>query len=109
MAEAFFNHYHKDKIATSAGWKPDQHVHPATVQLMKEIGLDISHHIPRPLTRSLLKDAHKIIAINTNAFNQILKEYLSKTENWHIGKLQSKTIKQTRLIRDRIKSKVQSN
>ncbi len=42
MAEAFFNLAKDKAIAQSAGNQPVERVNPITVQMMKEMGIDIS-------------------------------------------------------------------
>jgi arsenate reductase len=51
MAEAFLRHYSGDKFEVfSAGLKPVE-IHPLTVQVMKEIGIDLSGQQPEPLRK----------------------------------------------------------
>ena len=107
MAEAFYNMYSKSKNSLSAGWQPDKEVHPSTVKLMKEIGIDVSHHKPRQLTERLLEGADTIIAVNQRTCSQIPKKYLSKTKNWRLGILSYKSAQEVRRVRDKIKRKVE--
>jgi protein-tyrosine-phosphatase len=56
MAEGLANHYGNDVlIATSSGLSPVQTILPETVEIMREINIDISGHVPtwyQPLTAS---------------------------------------------------------
>lgn len=106
MAEAFFNHLSQTEKATSAGIKPDKKIHPWTVQVMKEVGIDISQQKPKPLNNELIKKAYKIIVMDSKLSNNIPPEYLSKVEEWQIEKLLGKSIKQVRKIREQIKKRV---
>jgi len=46
MAEAFFNYYSETIKAISVGTNPDEKIHPWTVKLMKEAGIDVSQKTP---------------------------------------------------------------
>ncbi len=46
MVEAFFNYYSETIKAISAGTNPDEKIHPWTVKLMKEAGIDVSQKTP---------------------------------------------------------------
>jgi len=47
MAEGFANHYGSDVLlATSSGLSPVQTVIPETVAIMRDVGIDISRHVP---------------------------------------------------------------
>ncbi len=47
MAEGFLKSFHKSIIAYSAGTAPSGEVHPKAIQVMKEIGLNISNGHPK--------------------------------------------------------------
>jgi arsenate reductase len=51
MAEAFFNHLASEKAqAFSVGTNPASIVDPVVIELMKEVGIDISDKHPKNLT-----------------------------------------------------------
>ena len=64
MAEAFFNHLAsgKDK-AMSAGTKPASAVDPRTIDVMREVGIDISGNKPKALTMEMLEQADRVITM----------------------------------------------
>jgi arsenate reductase len=51
----------------SAGSKPSGYVHPMSIQVMKEIGLDISHHRSKHLNEFLDQDVETVITVCGNA------------------------------------------
>lgn len=61
MAAALFNLYadRSGCLAISAGTKPADHVHPEVVEVMREIGVDLSSARPRRLTNDLARTASK--------------------------------------------------
>ena len=54
------------KVA-SAGSKPAGYVHPLAIQVMREIGIDISHHRSRHLEEFLKSDVETVITVCGNA------------------------------------------
>jgi arsenate reductase len=42
MAEAFANHYAGDKVSASSAGVVESAIHPLTIEVMKEVGIDIS-------------------------------------------------------------------
>lgn len=107
MAEAFFNFLSKEGRAISAGTSPDKEIHPWTIQLMKEVGIDVTKQKPKLLTDELIKKTDKIIIMDSDLLKDIPSEDLFKLENWQIEKLLGKPIEQVRKIRDEIKERIE--
>jgi len=107
MAEAFFERISGGPNAISAGIKPDYRVHSWTVELMKEVGIDISKRTPKLLTGKILEEADRIVAMDSDVLKQIPPTYLLKAENWNISPLLGKPKEEVRQIRDEINKKVQ--
>ena len=67
MAEAFFNRLSKTWKAISAGTNPDDNIHPYTIRVMKEVGVDVSKQKPKLLTQRMIEKADKIITMGCGA------------------------------------------
>lgn len=106
MAEAFFNFLSKKARAISAGTDPDEKIHPWTIEVMKEVGIDVSQQKPRLFSNGLLKKVDKIIVMESGLLKDIPLKYSPKLEEWKIEKLLGKSIGQIRKIRDQIKKRV---
>ena len=106
MAEAFFNKLSKTSKAISAGTRPDDNIHPYTIQVMKEVGVDVSKQKPKLLTREMIERADKIITMGCGA-DVCPASYLPKVEDWAIEEPYGKPIDKVREIRDQIKGKVE--
>ncbi len=64
MAEGIANTIGKGKIkAYSAGLNPAGFVHPKAIEVMKEIGIDISHYTSKPIDETLLQKMDYIITL----------------------------------------------
>ncbi|HXH34351.1 MAG TPA: hypothetical protein VNJ54_08060, partial [Plantibacter sp.] len=57
MAAAWFNHLADGARAMSAGTEPGERVHPEVVEVMREVGIDLSSAKPRKLTEDLARGA----------------------------------------------------
>ena len=65
MAEGFAHQMGWD--AYSAGTKPEIEVNPFAVSVMAEVGIDISHHVPEPVSTYLDKDFDIVATVCDNA------------------------------------------
>jgi arsenate reductase len=50
----------------SAGSKPAGYVHPKAIQVLREIGIDISGHRSKPMSDFLSRDIHTVITVCGN-------------------------------------------
>jgi arsenate reductase len=87
MAKALFNHLAQQRglrlHAGSAGTQPGPHIDPQVLQVMNELGLDLSHEHPSLLTNDMAQRARRIItmgcAVDSNACPAVL---LKGVEDW---------------------------
>jgi protein-tyrosine-phosphatase len=64
MAAALLDHQAAGRVrVTSAGSQPADQLNPAVVQAMAEIGLDLSHEYPKPLTADKVQAADVVITM----------------------------------------------
>ncbi len=63
MAEGFLKSFDKNIIAFSAGTAPSREVHPKAIQVMKEIGLDISNGQPESVNEFIKDDFNYVITV----------------------------------------------
>lgn len=64
MAEAFFNQLAKGKgQALSAGTDPADAVDSTVVEVMREVGIEISGNKPKPLTADMLEQADAVVTM----------------------------------------------
>ena len=88
---------------TSAGSEPASRVNPAVVAAMAEIGVDVSHEIPKPLT-SQAQTADIVITMGCGDACPVYpgKRYL----DWNLPDPAGLTIDEVRPIRDEIARRV---
>ena len=64
MSQALFERAARGRHeARSAGTRPGVRIHPAVVEAMGELGIDLSGRVPRPLTDDLAKWADVVVTM----------------------------------------------
>jgi len=109
IAEAFFKKYAPSKFtAISAGTAPSVHLNPLVVQVMKEIGIDMSKQKPKLLSDSLIKNSSKTINMGCIDKESCPALLVKDILDWNISDPKEKSLEDVRKIRDQIKSEVMS-
>ena len=68
MAEGILRREAGDMVdVESAGSEPAKYVHPKAIQVMSEVGMDISHNQPKHLNEFLNRKVHTVITVCGNA------------------------------------------
>lgn len=82
MAEGYARHVlSKNVTVYSAGTLPGG-VHPMAIEVMKEIGIDISHHRSKSITEIPADEIDLVITLCGNA-DQVCPEFPKKTQRLH--------------------------
>ncbi|MBD3228386.1 MAG: arsenate reductase ArsC [Candidatus Lokiarchaeota archaeon] len=64
IAEGIANHYKKDNSKIfSAGFEPAEKIHPMAIEVMKEIGIDISEQKPKDIDKINLDNIDMVITL----------------------------------------------
>src|SRR5918912_3333043 len=64
MAAAFLTQLARDRVEVrSAGSTPADAVNPAVVQVMREVGIDVSHEVPKVLTPEAVQASDVVITM----------------------------------------------
>jgi len=106
MADGFFRKYlPKGFESISAGTKPSGKVNPMVIQVMKEVGIDISKQSPKSISNDMIKDS-KIVNMGCMDKESCPALFLESVDDWNITDPKDKPIEQVREIRDQIENKV---
>jgi len=106
MAEAFFNRLANGRArAISAGTKPAGAVDAQTIEVMREVGIDISKAKPKALTMEILDQADRVVTMGCGAEGVCPASFV-ETEDWQLEDPKSKPIEEVRRIRDEIRAGV---
>jgi arsenate reductase len=87
----------------SAGSRPGSATHPAVVEVLREVGLDASDHVPHKLGEADLAWADVVVATCDDACPVVPgKRYVS----WNLPDPRGRPLDEVRAIRDEIAEKV---
>mgnify|MGYP005635118013 FL=1 len=107
MAEAFFKKYAGDKFdAVSAGTSPSFKLNPLVIQVMKEIGIDMTAQFPKELSDSMITNSSKTVNMGCMDKESCPALFVHDVLDWNISDPKEKSIEQVRIIRDQIKNKI---
>jgi arsenate reductase len=107
MAEGFFRKYAPKGYATlSAGTKPVPEINPLAIQVMKELGIDISNQRSKDLTEDMLRNATTVVNMGCMDNNFCPTVYIPRVIDWGLEDPKDKPIEKVREIRDEIERRV---
>lgn len=107
MAEAFFRKFaSKHFCALSAGTIPSSQLNPLVVQVMKEIGIDMTNHVPKLLSSTIIQNSSKTVNMGCMDKESCPSLFVKDVLDWNISDPKEKSIEEVRIIRDKIKSEV---
>jgi arsenate reductase (thioredoxin) len=107
MAEGFFKKYAPNSYETiSAGTVPTSQINPDAVDVMKEVGIDISSQKPKDLTEDMMRDATTIVNMGCMDDKFCPTLFVPKVIDWGIEDPKDKPIEKVREIRDEIEKRV---
>jgi arsenate reductase len=104
MAEAFFErHAPPDLRAESAGQEPAERLHPAVVEAMAEVGIDLGGNRPKKLSVEMQVHADWAVTLACGARCPYVPAVV---EDWDVADPAGRTLEEVRLIRDEIEYRV---
>jgi len=108
MASAFFNALADPgrARALSAGTQPGAQVHPVVVEVMHEVGIDLSQQHPRQLTTDLARGAAILITMGCGDECPVVPGV--SRGDWPLSDPKDRPIAEVRAIRDDIKERVRA-
>ena len=105
MSQALFQRAsHGRHRALSAGTTPAAHVHPEVIQVMQELGIDLTDHTPQPLTPELAAEAEVVVTMGCGDECPFIpgKRYIE----WDLTDPAGQPLEEVRAIRDDIDQRV---
>ncbi|MFH7027381.1 MAG: arsenate reductase, glutathione/glutaredoxin type [Heteroscytonema crispum UTEX LB 1556] len=107
MAEGFAKTLGEGKIAVTSSGLAESEVDPVTIQVMSEIGIDISNQTSKPLGNFNPEDYDAVISLCGCGVNLpeawILREVF---EDWQLDDPEGESIETFRRVRDQVKQRV---
>ncbi len=105
MSQALFERAADGRhTAVSAGTTPAERVHPEVVEVMRELGIDLSERRPRLLTRELAEDADVVVTMGCGDQCPFIpgKRYI----DWELEDPKGRPVDEVRATRDEIRRRV---
>jgi arsenate reductase len=92
--------------ALSAGTTPAEHVHPEVIEVMRELGIDLSDRRPQFLTRELAAQADVVVTMGCGDACPYIpgKRYI----DWNLPDPSGRSLDEVRAIRDDIARRIDS-
>lgn len=108
IAAAFFNALADPEKAKalSAGTKPAEKIHPEVVEVMREVGIDLSRMKPQKFTDELARKGQMLITMGCGESCPLVPGLFR--DDWQISDPKGQTLDAVRLIRDEISRRVQA-
>jgi arsenate reductase len=106
IAQALFTRAASDRHeARSAGSRPADHVHPPVVEVMREVGIDVSTNVPHKLDDSDMQWADLVVTMGCGDECPYIpgKRYV----DWELDDPAGRPLDEVRGIRDQIRTRVE--
>ena len=106
MAAGFLDQLAEGRIhIRTAGSEPADQINPAVVEVMSEVGVDLSQEFPKPLTTAVVQEADVVVTMGCGDACPIYpgKRY----EDWELEDPAGKDLETVRAIRDEIRQRVE--
>jgi protein-tyrosine-phosphatase len=107
MAAGLLSHYGGGRVTVrSAGSAPGEEINPAAVQVMTEMGIDMSQEFPKPLTDDFVQAADVVITMGCGDACPIYPG--RRYEDWQVEDPAGRSVEEVRRIRDDLAARVQN-
>jgi protein-tyrosine-phosphatase len=107
MAEGFFRKYAPSGYEPqSAGTKPIGTVNPLAIEVMMEIGIDISSQQPKTISDSMIQNSSRIVNMGCMDKESCPTLFVQNVLDWGIPDPKGRSLDEVRKIRDLIGKRV---
>ena len=107
MAEGFFNKSPPEGYrAVSAGTKPVSQINPVVIDVMREVGIDISNQKSKEITEDMMRNSFKTVNMGCMDKESCPTIFLPNVLDWNLEDPKGKSFERVREIRDEIDQRV---
>jgi arsenate reductase (thioredoxin) len=107
MALGWFNHLAGGRaVGWSGGSEPAEHVNPSAIEVMAEVGIDISGEHPKPWTDDIVRSADVVITMGCG--DACPYHPGKRYEDWVLKDPAGRSVDETRPVRDEIERRVRA-
>ena len=112
MATAFAERERDDRgmdaEIITGGVSPANSVHDEVVEVMREVGIDISDRTPREITPADIEDADYVVTMGCSVEQFRPDGWTGEAHQWELEESTDETLSSYRAVRDEIRGRVQS-
>jgi len=106
IAEGFFRKHAKNFEVASAGTEPKSNLNPIVIQVMREIGIDITKQTPKLLSNEMIQESFRTVNMGCIDRESCPSLFVKDMLDWDIVDPKGKSIEDIRKIRDKIELEV---
>jgi arsenate reductase (thioredoxin) len=107
MAEGFFNKNAPEGYrAISAGTKPVSQINPVVIEVMKEVGIDISNQKSKEITEDMMRNSFKTVNMGCMVKESCPTLFLPNVLDWNLEDPKGKSVEKVTGLRDEIDQRV---
>lgn len=105
MAAALLNHHARGRVhVRSGGSAPGKQINPAVLEVMAEVGVDLSGEFPKPVTDEGVRAADVVITMGCGDACPVYPG--TRYEDWELPDPHGRSVEAVRPIRDEIDRRV---
>jgi arsenate reductase (thioredoxin) len=107
MAAALLDRHAAGRVRVrSAGTAPAEEINPAVVEVMGELGLDLSKAFPKPLTDDAVRGSDVVVTMGCGDACPVYPG--TRYEDWELDDPAGRPVEEVRAIRDEIDHRVRA-
>lgn len=107
MAEGFFNKSAPEGYrAVSAGTKPVSQINPDVIDVMRQVGIDISNQKSKEITEDMMRNSFKTVNMGCMDKESCPTLFLPNVIDWNLEDPKDKPIEKVREIMDEVEQRV---
>jgi arsenate reductase len=107
MAEAFFRKFASNKFNVSSnGTFSSAQLNPMVVQVMQEVGIDVTKHVPKLPSDFMIKTSFKTVNMGCLNKESCISLFVMDVLDWNIAEPKEKSLDEVRIMRDTMKSEM---
>jgi arsenate reductase (thioredoxin) len=107
MAESFFNKNAPEGYrAISAGTKPVSQINSVVIEVMKEVGIDISNQKSKEITEDMMRNSFKTVNMGCMVKESCPTLFLPNVLDWNLEDPKGKSVEKVTELRDEIDQRV---
>jgi len=107
MAEGFFNKNAPEGYrAISAGTKPVSQINSVVIEVMKEVGIDISNQKSKEITEDMMRNSFKTVNMSCMVKESCPTLFLPNVLDWNLEDPKGKSVEKVIELRDEIDQRV---